>query len=56
MNQSALLEKEIHIRIPQELANRLSEIAASYKLKKSTLGRIILDQHLNSYSKNRMFG
>jgi hypothetical protein len=56
MNQSELLEKEIHIRIPQELEHRLTEIAASYNLKKSAFARIILHRHLNDYVRNRMWG
>jgi len=52
---AALLEKGIHIRIPEELEQRLTNIAASYNLKKSTLGRIILYRHLNDYVRNRMW-
>ena len=50
------LESEIHIRITPELEQLITNIAKSYSLKKSTLGRIILSRHINDYVKNSLWG
>jgi hypothetical protein len=50
-----LLEADLHMRIPAQLEKSLVEVAASYNLKKATLGRIIIQRHLNDYRKNRLF-
>ena len=53
---AALLDYEIHVRITQELNNRLRTISDSYGLGKSTLARIIIQQQIENYTKNRLWG
>lgn len=50
-----LLENNLHLRISDDLERSLTEIASSYNLKKSTLARIIVQQNLQNYTKNRMW-
>jgi hypothetical protein len=50
-----LLENDLHMRISDELERSLTEIASSYNLKKSTLARIIVQQNLQNYTKNRLW-
>ena len=50
-----LLENDLHMRISDELERSLTEIASSYNLKKSTLARIIVQQNLQNYTKNRFW-
>lgn len=49
------LDADLHMRIPVQLEQSLVEVANSYNLKKATLGRIIIQRHLNDYRKNRLF-
>jgi predicted DNA-binding protein len=48
------LDSEIHIRIPMSLNEKISAIALSYSVKKATLGRIILERHINDYVRSRI--
>ena len=50
-----LLENDLHLRISDDLERSLTEIASSYNLKKSTLARIIVQQNLQNYTKNRLW-
>ncbi len=50
-----LLENDLHLRISNDLEQSLTEIASSYNLKKSTLARIIVQQNLQNYTKNRLW-
>ena len=49
------LDKELHLRIPQDFEMNLARVAATYNMKKSTFCRIILMRELNNYSRNRLF-
>ena len=49
------LDKELHLRIPQDFEMNLARVAATYNMRKSTLCRIILQRELNNYSRNRLF-
>lgn len=58
MNQDQIqqvLNADLHMRISDALEQSLTEIAASYHLKKATLARMILQRHLNEYRKNWLF-
>ena len=55
VEKPAALTSELHIRIPASLEQHLNEIAASYNLKKSTLARIVMQQNLKNYTKNRLW-
>jgi hypothetical protein len=48
-------DKELHLRIPNELQDNLQRVANSYNLKKSTFVRMILMRELNNYDKSRLF-
>lgn len=50
-----LLANELHMRISSDLEQSLTEIASSYNLKKSTLARIIVQQNLQNYTRNRLW-
>ncbi len=54
MNQLPL-DKNLHIRLPEQLALNLSSVARSHFLKPSTFARILLNRHLPDYTKNRGF-
>ena len=49
------LDKEIHLRVPKDFEINLTQVAATYNMKKSTFCRIILMRELNNYSRNRLF-
>jgi hypothetical protein len=49
------LDKELHLRIPQEFENNLARIAANYNMKKSTFCRVILMRELQNYDRSRLF-
>lgn len=48
-------DKELHLRIPNELQEKLTRIANSYNLKKSTFIRMLINRELHNYDKNRLF-
>ena len=48
-------DKELHLRIPNDLQENLQRVANSYNLKKSTFVRMILMRELNNYDKSRLF-
>ena len=50
-----LLENDLHLRISDDLERSLTEIASSYNLKKSTLARIIVQQNLKNYTRNKLW-
>jgi hypothetical protein len=50
-----LLENDLHLRISKDLERSLTEIASSYNLKKSTLARIIVQQNLKNYTRNKLW-
>jgi antitoxin component of RelBE/YafQ-DinJ toxin-antitoxin module len=45
----------IQILVSPESKNKIKEVAQTYSLTPSTLGRIILERHINEYSRNRLF-
>jgi hypothetical protein len=49
------LEKELHLRIPQDFQENLQRVANSYNLKKSTFARMLLIRELKNYDKSRLF-
>jgi hypothetical protein len=49
------LDKELHLRIPEEFENNLARIAANYNMKKSTFCRVILMRELQNYDRSRLF-
>lgn len=53
--KTAANDQVIQIMISRDLKQKISEVADSYRLKGSTLGRIILERHINDYNKNRLF-
>ena len=55
MTDQKLLDADLHLRISKTLEQSLTEVADSYNLKKATLGRMIIQRHLNDYRKNRLF-
>ncbi len=55
MTNPLLLDKNLHIRLPEALALYLSTVARSHFLKPSTFARILLNRHLPDYTKNRDF-
>jgi hypothetical protein len=50
-----LLENDLHLRISKDLEQSLTEIASSYNLMKSTLARIIVQQNLQNYTRNKLW-
>lgn len=54
-SDKSLLENDLHVRISADLERTLTEIARSYNLKKSTLARIIVQQNLQNYTRNRLW-
>lgn len=56
MNSEPLnLDSDLHLRIPAALECQLKEVAAGYHMKKSTLARIVLQQNLNNYNRNKLW-
>jgi len=57
MNKPKLpnLDKELHLRIPQDFEMNLARVAAAYNLKKSTFCRIILQRELSNYDRSKLF-
>ena len=56
MNSAPLnLDSDLHLRIPAALEHQLKEVAAGYHMKKSTLARIVLQQNLNNYNRNKLW-
>ena len=49
------LDKELHLRIPQDIEMNLAQVAATYNMKKSTFCRIILQRELSNYDRSRLF-
>jgi hypothetical protein len=41
--------------VSNESKNKLTEVAHAYSLRPSTLGRIIIERHINEYTRNRLF-
>jgi antitoxin component of RelBE/YafQ-DinJ toxin-antitoxin module len=55
MNQPQIKDEVIQIMISKELKNTIAEVALGYSLRPSTLGRILIERHINDYRKNRLF-
>ena len=55
MDQLPKNQTLLHIRLPLEVEKLLKDVATENHMKKSTLGRIIIQRHLNDYSRNRFF-
>ena len=54
MNQQ-VKDQVIQIMVSNESKNKLTEVAHAYSLRPSTLGRIIIERHINEYTRNRLF-
>lgn len=54
-NQVPQLTKDIHIRISEQLAKQLSQIAAHNHLKASTFARLVLMREIDTYIRNRIW-
>ena len=54
MNQQ-VKDQVIQIMVSNESKNKLTEVAQAYSLRPSTLGRIIIERHINEYTRNRLF-
>jgi hypothetical protein len=54
MNQQ-VKDQVIQIMVSNESKNKLTEVALAYSLRPSTLGRIIIERHINEYTRNRLF-
>ena len=54
-NKSPVLNKDLHLRLDENLDQKLQQIAAMNHLKKGSFARAILLRHINDYIPNRGF-
>ena len=50
------LNKDIHIRIHEDLQKMITDVAAQNCIKESTFCRIVLERTIPQYTRNRFFG